>query len=174
MQRRLTDKQFAGLLDDEVLPHIWQHACRLTRSLELGAELYAITSEKLWRYRHTFKYGGIDHLKCWAYTTLRHAWTDFKRRHSRKVRDETLMLAHARKEDLTEASIAHQRESPKAAIIKAALQEGPPEQAAALLMYAEGLAYQEIASVTNTNLGTIRSRIHRARTRCKKLLGGST
>lgn len=40
-----------------------------------------------------------------------------------------------------------------------------------LVLHAEGYSYQEIARLTNTNIGTVRSRLHYARRRAKNLLG---
>ncbi len=40
-----------------------------------------------------------------------------------------------------------------------------------LVLYSEGMSYREIAWLTNTNIGTVRSRLHYARRRAKGLLG---
>lgn len=39
-----------------------------------------------------------------------------------------------------------------------------------LVLHSEGYSYQEIADLTNTNIGTVRSRLHYARKRAKGLL----
>jgi RNA polymerase sigma-70 factor (ECF subfamily) len=50
------------------------------------------------------------------------------------------------------------------AIVEQALKGVPEEQRAALLLRdVEGFAYEEIALMTNTEIGTVKSRIHRAR-----------
>lgn len=41
-----------------------------------------------------------------------------------------------------------------------------------LVLYSEGHSYEEIARLTNTKLGTVRSRLHYARRRAKELLSG--
>lgn len=43
-----------------------------------------------------------------------------------------------------------------------------------LLLYSEGYSYKEIAKLTNTNVGTVRSRLHYARRRARFLLGELT
>ena len=49
-------------------------------------------------------------------------------------------------------------------LIEAALAHLPPEQRAALLLRdVEGFAYEEIASITVAEIGTVKSRIHRGR-----------
>lgn len=47
---------------------------------------------------------------------------------------------------------------------------GPLRQV--LVLYCEGYSYEEIARLTNTKLGTVRSRLHYARRRAKTLLVG--
>lgn len=39
-----------------------------------------------------------------------------------------------------------------------------------LVLYAEGYIYTEIAQMTNTNVGTVRSRLHHARKKAKRML----
>lgn len=47
---------------------------------------------------------------------------------------------------------------------------GPLKQV--LVLYSEGHSYEEISQLTNVKLGTVRSRLHYARRRAKKLLAG--
>lgn len=47
---------------------------------------------------------------------------------------------------------------------------GPLKQV--LMLYSEGHSYEQIAQLTNVKLGTVRSRLHYARRRAKKLLAG--
>jgi RNA polymerase sigma-70 factor (ECF subfamily) len=51
----------------------------------------------------------------------------------------------------------------------------PENQREALVLYeTEGLSYEEIAEMTGTNIGTVRSRISRARDTLKQRLGANT
>jgi len=55
--------------------------------------------------------------------------------------------------------------------IQTALVQLPEDQRLALIMVdIQGLSYEEIAAATNTNLGTVKSRISRARLRMRDLL----
>ena len=55
--------------------------------------------------------------------------------------------------------------------IQRGLEALPDEQRAILILSdIEGLAYEEIAEVTNTNLGTVKSRLSRGRARLRDIL----
>ncbi|HEV8534409.1 MAG TPA: sigma-70 family RNA polymerase sigma factor [Candidatus Limnocylindria bacterium] len=60
------------------------------------------------------------------------------------------------------ADIAGDREALR--VVEEALETLPAEQRAALLLRdVEGFAYDEIATITSTEIGTVKSRIHRGR-----------
>lgn len=62
--------------------------------------------------------------------------------------------------ELTEIASSHEA----LAVVEEALQSVPEEQRAALLLRdVEGFAYDQIALITNVEVGTVKSRIHRAR-----------
>lgn len=57
------------------------------------------------------------------------------------------------------------------AVVEEALQQVPAEQRAALLLRdIEGFSYEEIAHITAAEVGTVKSRIHRARTAVRNIL----
>jgi RNA polymerase sigma-70 factor (ECF subfamily) len=57
------------------------------------------------------------------------------------------------------------------AIVEAALAQVAPEQRAALLLRdVEGFSYEEIAQITASEIGTVKSRIHRARLSVRNVL----
>lgn len=57
------------------------------------------------------------------------------------------------------------------AVVEEALREVPAEQRAALLLRdVEGFSYEEIARITVAEVGTVKSRIHRARTAVRNTL----
>ena len=67
------------------------------------------------------------------------------------------------------AEIAADREALEA--VEAALATVPAEQRAALLLRdVEGFAYEEIARITSVEIGTVKSRIHRARVAVRNAL----
>ena len=67
------------------------------------------------------------------------------------------------------ADLASRREA--LAVVEEALREVPEEQRAALLLRdVEGFAYEEIAIMTNAEIGTVKSRIYRARVAVRNTL----
>lgn len=76
--------------------------------------------------------------------------------------DEDVMWAEpsAPGPELTEIASSHEA----LVVVEEALQTVPAEQRAALLLRdVEGFAYEQIALITNVEVGTVKSRIHRAR-----------
>ncbi|HZL90344.1 MAG TPA: sigma-70 family RNA polymerase sigma factor [Pirellulaceae bacterium] len=60
------------------------------------------------------------------------------------------------------------------ALVRSAIDRLTPEQReAVLLRYMEGMSYDEIASVTGCQVGTVRSRLHYAKVNLKQLLAGT-
>ena len=67
------------------------------------------------------------------------------------------------------AVVASRREA--LAVVEEALRLVPEEQRAALLLRdVEGFAYEEIAMMTNAEIGTVKSRIYRARVAVRNTL----
>jgi len=67
------------------------------------------------------------------------------------------------------ADVASTREA--LVVVEQALREVPEEQRAALLLRdVEGFAYEEIAIITNAEIGTVKSRIYRARVAVRNTL----
>ncbi len=56
-------------------------------------------------------------------------------------------------------------------VLRKAIAGLPPDQRLAIILRdVQGLDYEEIAEATNSNLGTVKSRINRARSRLRKVL----
>jgi len=67
------------------------------------------------------------------------------------------------------ADLASDREALR--VVEEALDRIPPDQRAALLLRdVEGFAYEEIATITSTEIGTVKSRIHRGRLAVRNIL----
>jgi RNA polymerase sigma-70 factor (ECF subfamily) len=102
----------------------------------------------------------------WLFTILRNSFSSHYRKQKREVEDADGI--HASK--LTSAP--EQIHKAEVHDLMVALQKLAPEQREALLLVgAEGLPYEEVAQITGVAVGTVKSRVNRARRRLAELLG---
>ena len=113
---------------------------------------------KAWTNKDKFEPG--TNLRAWMFTILRNTYYSQILRRRREVRDEQGEYAAALKIPATqEWSVALHA-------LQAALQKLPPEHREALVLVgAAGLSYEEAAEICGCALGTIKSRVNRARAR---------
>jgi RNA polymerase sigma-70 factor (ECF subfamily) len=145
---------------------LYRHAARIVGP---GADAEDVVQDALlsaWRSIRSFE--GTS-FRAWLFRIVTNRALD--RMRARKRRPE-LPLEPAEDEDLTWAEpaspgpeladVAASREA--LAAVEEALRLVPDEQRAALLLRdVEGFAYDEIALMTGVEIGTVKSRIHRAR-----------
>ena len=104
-------------------------------------------------------------MQAWLFTILRNQFYTDVRRRRREVDDPEGALAGKL------AIMPEQGARLDFADLQAALAKLSPEQREALLLVgAEGVSYEEAAQICGTNIGTIKSRINRARTRLAEIL----
>jgi RNA polymerase sigma-70 factor, ECF subfamily len=104
-------------------------------------------------------------MQAWMFTILRNLFHSEYRRRKREVED--VDGAHAERVAVLPDQMSHLEFED----MRIALTKLPVEQREALLLVgAEGLSYEEAARICGTHLGTIKSRINRARTRLAELL----
>ena len=105
-------------------------------------------------------------LEAWLFTILRNHFYSEHRKRAREVADPGGTYA---------ASLTSPPDQEAKAVHKdllAALQKLPRDQREALLMVgAQGLMYEEAAQIAGVAVGTIKSRVHRARANLAQLLG---
>jgi len=113
--------------------------------------------------RHAFAPG--TNLQAWVFTMMRNLFYSEYRNRRREVEDVDGM--HAARLCV----LPDQFGSVQFAELRSALAKLPDEQReAVLLIGAAGLSYEEAAKVAGTKIGTIKSRVNRARTRLTTLL----
>lgn len=117
-----------------------------------------------WTNREQFQSG--SNLKAWLFTILRNCYYSELRHRKFEVEDpEGICAAQLSVAPMHDARL-HLRD------LNRALQELPNDQREALvLVCATGLSYEEAADVCQVAVGTIKSRIARARDRLVELLG---
>lgn len=146
------------------LPLLKRLALRMTRNEAQADDLVQEACLRAWKYRHSLDPAG--NVKAWLCRIL----TNEVVRDARRNRPEVI------NEDLSElASVPPaarvQAETLPDEDLRAALDELPEEFANALVLHAvEGFAYKEIAEIQGVAIGTVMSRLHRARAGMRKIL----
>jgi RNA polymerase sigma-70 factor (ECF subfamily) len=151
---------------DEVvglIPALRAFAWSLSHNGSDADDLVQDTLIKAWTNRDKFEPG--TNLRAWLFTILRNTYYTTVLRRRREVRDEMGEYAGALKTPPTQDwSIAM-------GALQAALQKLPAEHREALILVgAAGLSYEEVAEICGCALGTIKSRVNRARARLLKIM----
>ena len=161
------DATTAGLnWRDEVvglIPALRAFAWSLSHNGSDADDLVQDTLIKAWTNRDKFEPG--TNLRAWLFTILRNTYYTHVLRRRREVRDEQGEYAGALKSPPTQDWSVAMRS------LQQALQQLPPEHREALILVgAAGLSYEEAAEICGCALGTIKSRVNRARARLLKIM----
>ena len=147
----------------ERLPSLRAFAWSLCRNAADADDLVQETLTKAWTHRDRFIDG--TNLRAWLFTILRNSWYSTVAKRNREVPDEDGKLAGRLVCD------GGQQASCELADLRVALDDLPPEHREAIVLVgAAGLSYEEAAQVTGCALGTIKSRVNRARNRLAIIL----
>ena len=146
-----------------LLPNLRAFAFSLTNDPIRVDDLVQDTFLRAWANIDRFERG--SNLGAWLFTILRHAfYTEYRKR--RHEVEDPIGVHAARLKVLPDQDAALTR-----AELRVALAHLPHESREALLLVgAEGLTYEEVARVQGVAVGTIKSRVHRARTQLAALL----
>ena len=106
-----------------------------------------------------------SHMSAWLFAILRNLFRTEYRKRRREVEDADGSYAESLKSHPNQPSRVEFEE------FRVALAKLPSDQREALLLVgASGFSYEEAAAICESAVGTIKSRVHRARTRLSKLL----
>jgi RNA polymerase sigma factor (sigma-70 family) len=149
-------------------PRVYRLAYRLTGNRHDAEDLTQDVFVRVFRSLHRFQPGTFEG---WLHRITTNLFLDSARR-KQKIRFDGLGEGSADRlpsawptpsEELADADLDHD--------VAAALAALPPEfRAAVVLCDIEGLSYEEIASVLDVKIGTVRSRIHRGRAQLRTAL----
>jgi RNA polymerase sigma-70 factor, ECF subfamily len=157
------DERVSGFRQDiqATIPSLRRYARALTRDAEIADDLVQDTLVRALRSEHLFHGGDI---RSWLYTIL----TNLNRNRLRSLARRPA-LTSIEDDDAPDASgpEAGGRDIERAL---AALVED--QRAALLLVVLEGLSYREVAEVQGVPIGTVMSRLARARAQIKAYLEG--
>jgi RNA polymerase sigma-70 factor, ECF subfamily len=146
----------------DAIPHLRAFAISLSGNITYADDL--VQTALMRGLENLDKFQPGTSMQAWLFTILRnHFYTEMRRR--REVQDpDGVMVGNL-------ATIPEQGARLDFNDMQSALARLSVEQREALLLVgAEGLSYEEAASICGTTLGTIKSRISRARTRLAELL----
>ena len=151
---------------DEVvgmIPALRAFAWSLSHNGSDADDLVQDTLIKAWSNREKFEPG--TNLRAWLFTILRNTYYTNVLRRRREVRDEMGEYAGALRTPPTQDWSVAMRS------LQEALQQLPSEHREALILVgAAGLSYEEAAEICGCALGTIKSRVNRARARLLKIM----
>lgn len=157
-----------GRWRDEVLaltPALRAFAWSLCHDAAEADDLVQETLLKAWSHRDRFEPG--TNLRAWLFTILRNTFYTTLNHRRREVQDDQGQFAAGL------SAQPSQDWSVSVTELRAAMQRLPPEHREALILVGgAGLTYQEAAEVCGCAIGTIKSRVNRARTRLIRLLDG--
>jgi len=146
-----------------LIPALRAFAWSISRNGSDADDLVQDTLIKAWSHRDKFETG--TNLRAWLFTILRNTYYTAVVRRRREVRDEDDHYARA----LTSAPTQEWGLAVRA--LQAALEQLPAEHREALILVgAAGLSYEEAADICGCALGTIKSRVNRARNRLLKVM----
>jgi RNA polymerase sigma-70 factor (ECF subfamily) len=145
------------------IPSLRAFAISLSGNPDRADDLVQDTLVKAWTNLHRFQRG--TNLNAWLFTILRNGFFSDHRKRVREVEDVDGAYASR----LT--SIPDQNAHLDLEDFRAALMQLPPDQREALLLVgAQGFSYEEASAICECAIGTIKSRVNRARTRLAELL----
>jgi RNA polymerase sigma-70 factor (ECF subfamily) len=146
-----------------VIPNLRAFAVSLSGNPDRADDLVQETLVKAWSNMGSFVEG--TNLPAWLFTILRNIYYSEYRKKRREVADTDGALAAK----LTTAPAQHGHMD--MLDFRAALQRLPTDQREALILIgASGLSYEEAASICGCAIGTMKSRVNRARNRLAELL----
>jgi RNA polymerase sigma-70 factor, ECF subfamily len=146
------------------LPNLRAFAIALCGDADRADDLVQDTMLKAWNSLDTFQEG--TNLRAWLFTILRNTYFSECRRRRREVPDES-------GEYVAQLAVPPSQHGAVDAqdVLKALTQLTADQREALILVGAEGFAYEEAAEICGCAVGTIKSRVNRARNRLIELLG---
>lgn len=147
-----------------LVPNLRAFARSLCGNADQADDLVQETLVKAWRSRDTFAPG--SNLKAWLFTILRNTFLSDRRKRKFEVHDTDGKLA------LQLSVKGNQSGHMDLLDFAKAFATLPEEQREALILVgAEGFAYEDAALMCGCAVGTIKSRVNRARGKLAELLG---
>lgn len=145
------------------IPSLRAFAVSLSQNADKADDLVQETLVKAWDKQSSFELG--TNLKAWLFTILRNEFYSQMRKRGREVQDsDGIMTARLAVHPSQDGMLDLED-------FRAALDKLPADQReAVILIGASGFSYEEAADICGCAVGTVKSRVSRARTRLHELL----
>ena len=145
------------------LPSLRAFAFSLSGRHDKADDLVQDTIMKAWAKQESFQLG--TNIKAWLFTILRNEFYSQMRKRGREIQDTDGLFTE--RMSVHPAQFGHM----DLADFKKALDQLPDDQReAVILIGASGFSYEEAAEICDCAVGTMKSRVSRARTRLQDLL----
>jgi RNA polymerase sigma-70 factor (ECF subfamily) len=145
------------------VPSLRAFAISLCGNVDRADDLVQETLLRAWANIHSFEPG--TNMSAWLFTILRNLFRSEYRKRRREVPDGDGAYAETMKTQPEQSSRVEFEE------FRTALNKLPTDQREALILVgASGLSYEEAAQICGCPIGTIKSRVNRARGRLAELL----
>jgi RNA polymerase sigma-70 factor (ECF subfamily) len=145
------------------IPSLRAFAVSLTQSADKADDLVQETLVKAWDKHESFQMG--TNLKAWLFTILRNEFYSQMRKRGREVQDSDGIM--------TGRLAVHPAQQGQLDLkdFRSALEQLPEDQREAIILIgASGFSYEEAAEICGCAVGTIKSRVSRARVRLQDIL----
>ena len=153
-------------------------ALKMTGSRDDAADVTQEAFLRVFNFIESFR--GESSFSTWMYRVLMNTFLDLKKRH--RIDTKTVYLEEHRGTDgellakdiedtgatPEEVAVEHERQR---AFLDAILSLPDYQRALVLMFHSEGMSYEQIAEVTRLPLGTVKSRMNRARLALREKLG---
>jgi RNA polymerase sigma-70 factor (ECF subfamily) len=149
----------------KLMPFLRAFARSLAGKKELAEDLAQEALAKVWRYRESFRPG--TNLKAWVFTILRNEFLSHRRRAWRQAAWDAATA------ESIPAAPGEQHWAVELSAAVCAMQALPKDQREALTLVGfGGFSYHDSAALTKSHVGTMKSRVARARQSLKDAMDG--
>lgn len=146
------------------IPHLRAFARSFTSDAAAADDLVQETLTKAWNSQGSFQPG--TNFRAWLFTIQRNTFFTQQRKAKREIGDPDLTYTHSLSVGADQPGHIDLQD------LKSALDTLPEEQREAILLVgAAGFSYEEAAEICGCAVGTIKSRVNRARSRLEELIG---
>lgn len=161
---RLSDVAFKAELT-RVIPQLRAFARSLCGNHDLADDLVQETMMKTWAARQRYVAG--TNFRAWTFTILRNHYFSLTRRRRFTGEWDDLVADRVLAAPASQDTSIELRD-----LMRALLQLPEPQREALILVGAGGISYEETAEITGVAIGTVKSRVARARMALEALMNG--